>query len=333
MAQNCFQVGDQMFSVVKPNIEDGTHLSEVSSESKLSKHSNGEEDYVEKSTVTDPLLINMPIPDPNTLATQKCISGQRFKEKFKNPLFTPRILKPFLSPSMLPSPSYSDEAEREANDHSSGFFSNVTQPQTSVPLSAVPSEETWTGSETSTADQLWDNMERKLKVELKEDIEEKGSMTYINNRENLVSKTCSTENSQRNVITNDKATRQNPAKYADTLETASEKGGLPLLEVRPELLCSFESLPNFDSPIEKVKGESGYLSTYIEKRDSLLKGLVADGGTRDFALWFDRLGPGLHCNQDFETETGTFGRDFWHDPFARSKSFDKYLGLLDGNSV
>merc|ERR1719419_394287 len=119
------------------------------------------------------------------------------------------------------------------------------------------------------------------------------------------------------------STREKMVENTDTSVSCSEQ---EMLEKEAGWSCKFD---NHSKAPSLNKLDSGYLSTYIERRDSALKGLVAGGATRDFAMWFDRVGPDVHCNQDFHTEAGTFEQDLWHNPFERSKSLDIYLGLKE----
>lgn len=258
--------------------------------------------------------------DLTSTRTQQSPSRQPSQE-LKTPVFSTRVLQPFMSPSFLSSPSSvelangcevkwrcSDELEKgEINRNEKALPKEQMPNSVPLPLSSSSNHVIGSCNEASPAGQVWDNMERNLHSEISAVVENQGSMKYIKYPEDRSPNTHAEKSLGIN-ITDDSSSRQ----------TQTE------LEADNSELLSTQS-----SPVNRNRDTGGYLSTYIERQDSILEGLEADGGTRDFALWFNRLGPDVHCNQDLHTETGTFKQDIWHNPFKKSKSLDRYLGLKE----
>jgi len=345
MSQNGVQFVDKGQHFCKPPELIETYFEDASSESDGSNDSIQSQTWAEVPITTNP-YVTVNLKASSGSDTLECDLLQPSWEELETPVLSPRVLLPFKSLSLLESPS--DIEKPAIADISAGvvkkksvenvsiikerestgfFFSNVTTPKPFLPLTPINSDGTWSDSdESSHATLVQTNVERNLKSQFLGMVKQEGSMMYIKHIESPMSETQSKDKAPKNDILQQVET-QTSGLFRETPCSETDMSELQPFDIRPELLCGFDSISKLDSPIQKVKGESGNLSTYIERRDSLLEGLVADGGTRDFALWFDRLGPGLHCNQDFHTETGIFKQDFWHNPFARSKSFDKYLGL------
>jgi len=345
MSHNSVQLGYERQQVCRPPEDIETHIQEAASELEEVNDSIQEGPWVDVPILRNPNVTVDLKANHNDSGTLQSVSRQPSQEQIETPVFSPRVLLPFKSLSLLESPSDIERpvisgVDRAVVEEKTGkkgpvikeevltgfFFPNVNTPKPFLPLSPLKSDGTWSDSETSPANLVWQNMENDLESELAEKVEQEGYMKYIKQLESPISETSFEEKAPKIDILK-QVERQTPGSSGNTPYSGTDISELQPFDVRPELLCGFDSISKLESPIHKEKGESGNLSTYIEKRDSLLKGLVADGGTRDFALWFERLGPGLHCNQDFHTETGTFEQDFWHNPFARSKSFDRYLGL------
>jgi len=345
MSHTDFEKGHRHLLVCKPPEENEAQLSGVFYESQISCESIEEEPWAQVPIVVESHVNADLKSDQSESVACPFFSKQPSVEHLQTPVFSPRVLLPFKSLSLLESPS---DVERPVIHNSSGaemvperteekeiinkehrskgfFFAGVKTPKPFLPLSPNESDDTWSGSETSSEDSVQRQMERNLKSEFGKNLQREGSMKYIKVLESPASNNSCTQKSPKIKIPNPPVEGNTPQSSENTPNSTTESSELMPFDVRPELLCGFESLSKLDSPNEKRR--SGYLSTYIERRDSLLKGLVADGGTRDFALWFERLGPSLHCNQDFHTETGIFNKDIWHNPFSRSNSFDRYLGL------
>jgi len=345
MSQNSVEVVDEGQHFSKPPEHIETYFEDASSESDWSNDSIQWQTWAEVPISTNP-YVTVNLKASSDSDNLECFSVQPSQEELEMPILSPRVLLPFKSLSLLESPSDIEKhtiadvsgvvVEKKSVENvsiikereSTGFFfSNVTTPKPFLPLTPIDSDGTWSDSdESSPATLAWTNVERNLKSPFLGMIKQEGSMMYIKHFESPMSETQSKDKAPKIDILQQVET-QTSGSFRETPCSETDMSELQPFDVRPELLRGFDSISKLDSPIQKVKGASGNLSTYIERQDSLLEGLVADGGTRDFALWFDRLGPGLHCNQDFHTETGIFKQDFWHDPFARSKSFDKYLGL------
>jgi len=345
MSQNGVQVVDESQHFCKPPEQIETYFEDASSESDGSNDSIQWQAWAEVPITINP-HVTFDLKASNDSDTLQCVSLEPSQEELETPVLSPRVLLPFKSLSLLESPSDIEKSaivdvsaglvEKKSAENvsiingqeSTGFFfSNVTTPKPFLPFTPSNSDGTWSDSDESSPEPLvWTNGERNLKSQFLEMAKQERSIMYLKHIANPISETQSKDKPPKIDILQQVETHTSGSSR-ETACSETDMSELLPFDIRPELMCGFDSISKLDSPIQKGKGESGNLSTYIERRDSLLEGLVADGGTRDFALWFDRLGPGLHCNQDFHTETGIFKQDFWHNPFARSKSFDKYLGL------
>lgn len=261
--------------------------------------------------------------DLDSTRTQQSLSRQPSQEQLQTPVFTPRVLMPFLSPSLLSSPSSvehktEDETSRKTFEGKNSEMKKSEETHEKEPAeNFVPQQSSASLSDGSAScdetDNVWTNLERNLPSELSTEVEQNGSMKFITYSENKSPEEV-VEKSPKSGLPSDR-------------HGLKEDESTPDHDVNPEF-CRLESHSAPSSP-NLVKKSSEYLSTYIERQDSVLNGLEANGGTRDFAVWFDRLAPDVHCDEDFHTETGTFGQDFWHNPFKKSKSLDRYLGLKE----
>jgi len=347
MSQIGVQLVDEGQYFCKPSEQIVTDYEDASSDSDWSNDSIWLQTWAEVPISTNPYVTPLDLKANSDSDTPQCVPLQPSEEELETPVFS-TVLQPLKSLSLLESPSdiekpaIADVSEgvvqkknedilsiKKERESSGFFFTNVTTPKPFLPLTSIKSDTTWSDSdESSRAILVWKNVERNQKSQSSEKVKKDEFIEYIKHSESPNSETQSKDKDCKIEILQQVERQESVlSSFQEKACSETNMSELQVFHTRPQLLCGYDKISRPDPPVPKVNCKSGNLSTYIERQDSLLKGLVADGGTRDFAKWFDRLDPGLHCDQDFHTETGIFKKDFWHNTFARSKSFDKYLGL------